>query len=161
MSAVARKVKNPGVGTGGMRAGGRPPFKPTDEQRMTVKSMAAIGMTTRQMGFIIGVDKDTLRKHFDYEIKTSLIKANLQVASNLFTMSKDNVRAAEFWLINRDPNNWKLRQVLEQHITVQENRPDLSRLTPTQIAQVRAVAQMLRGATPKTIEHQPEEDDGE
>ena len=79
---------------------GRPPFKPTDEQREQVKAMSSHGVPHRQQAPLIGCSSPkTLRKHFRDELNTGKIQANAKVAGALYQSALDgNVKAQTFWL---------------------------------------------------------------
>jgi hypothetical protein len=64
---------------------GRPPFKPTDEERKQVGQMVAVGIPQEQIAMVIrdGIDADTLAKHFKKEIRESKIIANAKVGGTL------------------------------------------------------------------------------
>ena len=55
----------------GVKPNGRPPFKPTDEQRDHVRRLKLLGLGDHRIGEFIGVSDVTLRKHFDYELQRS------------------------------------------------------------------------------------------
>ena len=83
---------------------GRPPLKFTPDQRKTVKSLAAFGISQKDICRVIGVGSvHTLEKHFRYELDTAAIEANAKVAQSLFKMatSGNNVAAAIFWAKSR------------------------------------------------------------
>ena len=79
---------------------GRPPFKPTDEQREQVKAMSSHGVPHRQQAPLIGCSSPkTLRKHFREELDIGKIQANAKVAGALYQSALDgNVKAQTFWL---------------------------------------------------------------
>ena len=79
---------------------GRPPFKPTDEQREQVKAMSSHGVPHRQQAPLIGYSSPkTLRKHFREELNTGKIQANAKVAGALYQSALEgNVKAQSFWL---------------------------------------------------------------
>ena len=81
------------------RMQGRPPFKPTDEQREQVKAMSSHGVPHRQQAPLIGCAPKTLRKHFREELNIGKIQANAKVAGALYQSALDgNVKAQTFWL---------------------------------------------------------------
>jgi hypothetical protein len=85
------------------RKPGRPPFKPTDMQRATVKAMAAYGVPQFDISKVVGVDEKTLRLHFGQELEIAGIEANAKVAQTLFKMATDPKHpkaaiCAMFWL---------------------------------------------------------------
>ena len=82
------------------RKQGRPPFKPTDEQREQVKAMSSHGVPHRQQAPLIGCSSPkTLRKHFREELNIGKIQANAKVAGALYQLALEgNVKAQSFWL---------------------------------------------------------------
>ena len=82
------------------RKQGRPPFKPTDEQREQVKAMSSHGVPHRQQAPLIGCSSPkTLRKHFRDELNLGKIQANAKVAGALYQSALEgNVKAQSFWL---------------------------------------------------------------
>ena len=59
-------------------------FCPGDEQRRTVEAMISYGIPQVDIARVIGIDPDTLRKHFREEIDTGAARANTRVAAFLF-----------------------------------------------------------------------------
>jgi len=59
-------------------------FCPDDEQRRTVEAMISYGIPQVDIARVIGIDDDTLRKHFREEIDTGAARANARVAAFLF-----------------------------------------------------------------------------
>jgi len=92
----------------------RPRFVPTEEQRSTVKSMAAYGIKQEDIATEIGLrSSKTLRKHFSQEIKRAAIQANTRVGQTLYKMatSGEEPAATIFWLKARA--GWRETQVVE------------------------------------------------
>lgn len=48
---------------------GKPPFKPTDEQRGEVKTLAGVGYSLTAIAEYLGIDANTVAKHFGDDIK--------------------------------------------------------------------------------------------
>ena len=88
---------------------GRPAFKPTEEQRATVRAMAAYGVPEDDIAKVIGTSGPTLRKHFRHELDTAHAEANAKVAQSLYNKATGDgpnaVTAAIFWLKTRA--GWK------------------------------------------------------
>lgn len=84
---------------------GRPPFKPTDEQRKMVEMFAACGIPQEEIARVVspgGIAKHTLQKHFREELDTGVIKANALIAGTLFNKAKAGDTASViFWLKTR------------------------------------------------------------
>ena len=89
------------------RKQGRPPFKPTDEQREQVIAMSSHGVPHRQQAPLIGCSSPkTLRKHFRDELNLGKIQANAKVAGALYQSALEgNVKAQSFWL--KTVGGWK------------------------------------------------------
>lgn len=105
--------------------GSRPQFNPTDEQRNIVTVMVAGGIQQEEIAAAIGISKPTLAKHFKTELKHGLARANAQVVAHLFKQTKDNVRAVEFWLTNRDQARWAHKNKVEGSLDLNMSLEDL------------------------------------
>lgn len=70
------------------KAGGRPAFKATDEQRKTVGAMAAYGTPHADIAAFLKIDPKTLRKHFREELDLGHIRANAQIGESLFQRAR-------------------------------------------------------------------------
>jgi hypothetical protein len=67
----------------------RPKFVPTDEQRRTVKSLAAYGIKQDGIARVLKFrSPKTLRKHFGEELSLGEIEAVAQVAQTHYQMAK-------------------------------------------------------------------------
>lgn len=95
------------------KGGGMPPFVPSDEQRSIVRVMVAAGIQQNQIAAALKIERTTLAKHFRDELDNGMVQANAQVVANLFRQTKLNVRAAEFWLTNRDSRRWAHKQRID------------------------------------------------
>ena len=75
-------------------------FRPTDEQRRTVKAMAGLGVPHEGIAILLEVDPKTLRKYFQSELDRGSVEATAKVAQSLFHMATvdKNVAAAIFWM---------------------------------------------------------------
>lgn len=77
-------------------------FKPTDDQRKTVKAMAAYGIPHADIAAVIGISAPTLVKNFRDELSVGQVEANAKVAQSLFQKAtapgKEGTIAAIFWL---------------------------------------------------------------
>tara|TARA_S200002703_G_C3752518_1_gene231549 strand:+ start:686 stop:1045 length:360 start_codon:yes stop_codon:yes gene_type:complete len=93
---------------------GRPPFKPTDDERKQVGQMVAVGIPTEQIAMVIrgGIDNDTLMKHFKTEVRESKILANAKVGGTLFNkVMNGDTAAAIFWA--KTQMGWSEKQIHE------------------------------------------------
>ncbi|MEI6283039.1 MAG: hypothetical protein WCP82_10065 [Alphaproteobacteria bacterium] len=98
---------------------GRKLFVPTEEQRAVVRVMVAGGIEQLVISDAIGISRVTLAKHFRKEIDIGAGQANAHVVANLFKQTKDNVRAAEFWLTNRDGKNWSHKREIAHDVKLE------------------------------------------
>ena len=85
------------------RGPGKPPFKPSDEQRAMVSAMVSYGIPHLEIASVIGISPNTLAKHFRNEIDTASARATTEVANALFdqAVNKGNTSAQIFWLKTR------------------------------------------------------------
>jgi len=94
------------------KGAGRPPFKPTDEQRKYVSQMIAVGIPQEQVARAIvegGIVVETLQKHFSEEIATASIKANAQVGGAAFSRAVGgDPQMIKWWTATR--MGWKETQ---------------------------------------------------
>jgi len=85
---------------------GKPPHKPTADQRKSVQAMTGFGIKQEDICTVIGICLHTLHKYYREEIDTGVTKANAMVAEGLFKQSMaGNVSAQIFWLKTRA--RWK------------------------------------------------------
>jgi len=65
---------------------GRPPYKPTKQDKKTVWTMAASGIRQKDIAACIadGIALKTLRKHFRNELDTAMIEANAKIGKTIF-----------------------------------------------------------------------------
>jgi len=101
-----------------MRKRGQPAYKPTDEERLLVEQMTAVGIPQESVAMVLrdGIDLKTLRKHFRRELDTAKIKANAKVGGTLFNkIMNGDTTAAIFWA--KTQMGWKETQVHEGDVT--------------------------------------------
>ena len=81
----------------------RPKLNPSQEERLMVKTMAAMGATHEYIAARIGIrSPKTLRKHFREEIDFGAAEANLVVSQSLHKKARDgDVTAGIFWMKSR------------------------------------------------------------
>lgn len=101
--------------------GGRPPVRPTAEQRKTVKAMTACGISQAEVCLIMGISKPTLHKHYRHELDTAMAQANAAVGKTAFKLATSGkcVAATIFWAKTR--MGWTEKQSVE--ITGKEEGP--------------------------------------
>lgn len=80
---------------------GRLAFQPTDEQRVIVKRLAAIGIPQKDISYAIGISEDTLGKYFRNELNIGPVEANEKVGTFLYLQAQENLTAAIFWAKTR------------------------------------------------------------
>lgn len=66
------------------RSGGRPEYKPSDEQRALVRRLRGAGTSIGEVAKAVGVSRNTLRKHFGAELETrpSPVEQQLELAGS-------------------------------------------------------------------------------
>jgi hypothetical protein len=90
----------------------RPPYVPTEQDRLTVRAMVAGGIDQTSIARVIGVTKErpfggvdqkTLRKHFRRELDAGALELNAAVVASLHVMATKgkNVAAAIWWTKTR------------------------------------------------------------
>jgi hypothetical protein len=100
--------------------GGRPSFKPTDQQRRDVLQYAAVGIGQDEMCVALGISLPTLHKYFRTELDTGAIKANAVIGGSIFNAGRNgNMQAAIFWAKTR--MGWKETNV--QEVTGKDGGP--------------------------------------
>ncbi len=90
------------------------PFKPTKAERREVEKLISVGIPQESVAMVIrgGIHKDTLRKHFRYELDTAMIKAHGKIGGKLFAMAMaGNVSSLIFYA--KTQMGWKETQVVE------------------------------------------------
>ena len=99
-----------------MPAAGTSKFIVTDEILTKVQSLASQGLTTVQIGDVLGVAERTVYKYkknnkqFAQAIKEGQAKGVATITNALFKSAKSGqVTSMIFWLKNRAPNEWKDR----------------------------------------------------
>tara|TARA_R110000823_G_scaffold228761_2_gene355934 strand:+ start:48 stop:419 length:372 start_codon:yes stop_codon:yes gene_type:complete len=93
---------------------GKPPFKPTADDRKTVSLMCAVGIPHEGIAACIGdgIDDKTLRKYFADELKTAKIKANAKIGGSIFNAAMaGNMTAASLWA--KTQMGWKEKSEIE------------------------------------------------
>lgn len=63
---------------------GRPPFKPTRKMRTSVERMCAVGDSQDTIARALGIDRNTLAKHFHEELLTGAAKRRREVVDMIF-----------------------------------------------------------------------------
>jgi hypothetical protein len=95
-----------------MAVTGRPPYEPTEQERLQVKTLAAVGIRHEDIAAKLGICADTLTKYYRKELDDGRVDANAVVARSLYEQAKTgNTAAMIFWLKTRA--GWKETQVNE------------------------------------------------
>jgi len=91
---------------------GRPPHEPTNENRLKVKTLAAVGTRFEDIAKKLGISENTMTKYYRQELDDGRIDANAAIAKSLYDQAKSgNTSAQIFWLKTRA--GWKETQVNE------------------------------------------------
>jgi len=122
---------------------GRPPFEFDDATLKKVESLAAQGLTKTQIARSLGIHRATLAKkkrensEIDDAIKRGEAKGIATITNALFTAAREgNITAQIFFLKNRDPDNWKDRQYVEETRRYEGINPEVRRdMTPQEAAE--------------------------
>ena len=104
---------------------GRPAYKPEKGDRALVGGLAMMGTPQDEIAKVLGISKNTLKKHFLDELKSGMEKANARVVASLFNSCiKGNVAAQIFWCKTR--LGWSEKSQIEVTTPVQEIFVELS-----------------------------------
>ena len=96
-------------------------YETTNENKMLVKTLAAVGITFEDIATKLEISSDTLVKYYKKELDDGRIDANASIGQTLFQQAKNgNTTAAIFWLKTRA--RWK-----ETH-SVEHSGPEGSEL---------------------------------
>lgn len=131
-------------------------FKPTEEQRKTVRAMTAYGITQKEVAAIFGIHSDTLRLHFAHELATATAEANAAVAQKLFQKATvgDDTTAQIFWLKTRA--KWSERIIIQDGDDVDYDPAALSDSDLTdRITRLRRAAAAHRATAPEDVPTEP------
>jgi hypothetical protein len=78
-------------------------YEPSDANRNQVRMMSAVGITQADIASFLGISVNSVRRHFEEELRLGGIQANMQVGGNLFKMAtgspevKSTIAAAIWW----------------------------------------------------------------
>lgn len=82
---------------------GRPEFKVSEALRRRVAIAAGGGMSHEEIAIAIGIDRNTLKKHFEAELSTGAFACRIEVLEAMHAAAgKGNVTAQRAYL-ERDP----------------------------------------------------------
>jgi len=125
---------------------GRPEYVIDDKVLKKVEDLAAHGLTKQQIALSLGIHVATLcKKRLENAELTEAIKrgeANgiKTVTNALFTAAREgNITAQIFFLKNRDPENWKDRQYVDETRRIIPADVEINKdMTPQQAAETYA-----------------------
>ena len=132
-------------------------YRPTEEQRRTVKAMAGLGVPHDGIAVLLDIDPKTLRKHFQAELERGSVEATAKVAQSLFQLATTgkSVAAAIFWMKARA--GWR-----EKHEVQVTTGSDYSKLTDAELERLVNEGfekwQHARSRVPPVIEGAVDED---
>ena len=107
-----------------MEAKKKPGRKAINLDHNEIERLAGMGLNERQICASLGINPSTLtRKKHIKSIKNALekgrAKAIAQVSSKLFNNAIEGKETSIIWFLkNRDPDNWKDRNILETNHTI-------------------------------------------
>lgn len=130
-------------------------FVPNESQREMVKTLHAVGMPHATIAKGIGIDQQTLAKHFRDELDHAAAEADAKVAGTMFRIAtdlthKDVQRAAQFWLQARA--KWRTQSEINFAAGDPDGSPDPNDVQATQITL------RFRSDRPKGLPGAPPED---
>lgn len=134
-----------GKGSAAGRNGGRignPAHKPTPELRKIAETHAAVGTPQWAIAIEMGISEDTLKRHYDKDLKIGLIRMNARVGSSVAKKALDgDADMQKFWLARRGGAAWMNKQAHEH--SGPQGRPietrDMSKLSNAQLAALAAL----------------------
>ncbi len=91
------RLKNSTRGTSvksGRKAGGRPPWQPSIEDRVAVEQMKFVGESDAMIARALKVDVDTMRKHCAYELENGYANQRRRVTKLMFEAADKGNAAA-------------------------------------------------------------------
>lgn len=98
---------------------------PTDDTRLRVERMSGCGIPQEDIGLVIGICKNTLRKHYKTELDTARTIANSEVAGMLYGKCMDgDTTSMIFWLKTRAGWSEKQQEAPASEIVVNIVAPD-------------------------------------
>lgn len=79
--------------------------KPTAESRTKVARLYLGGSIQDEIAYYLGITPETLRKHYDRELRVPLMDCNERLANDLYESAKNGDKDdRRFWLTHR--GNW-------------------------------------------------------
>lgn len=128
---------------GSKNKGGRPAFKPTEEQRNFVKALVMARHTREMIAETLHIDADTLRKHFAEEIRTSRSHMVAKASSALYSClhsNREEIRLSTAkYVLDQNAKEIAERRWLEQILTDLVGEGDFSRLSDSDFKALKAL----------------------
>ena len=82
-------------------------YVPTDDNREKVEEMAKFGINQRSISAILGIDEDTLQKHYRHELETSTSKMITKVAATLYEKAVYDKDVTSMIFILKTRGRWR------------------------------------------------------
>ena len=158
MTRKLRKAAIPPKAPGGKR------HKPTEETRRFAQFMAATGFNHREIGGVIGIGSQALRKFYKSELKFGKIRTNLAVIQSAFLQAvggpdhrwdKAKPQMTQFWL---ERNCGWLPPAVRMKMSGSIGHYDLSKLTDGQLDALEKLLEPIAIETGQLIEAQANEE---
>jgi hypothetical protein len=70
--------------------GGRPPHEPSEKNRAIVESASAFGIPQDAIATQLGIDGDTLRKHYRKELDEGIFKVHMKVGKTIVELATES-----------------------------------------------------------------------
>lgn len=106
-----------------MKKKGRKPYEVTEELRSQVRTLAGYGLSMKQIGDVIGMDRNTVAKHFEQDIEKGKSLAFTQATNALFSNIKKGKEASIFFYL-KTQWGWKETQKTELSAEIQTKMID-------------------------------------
>lgn len=90
-----------------------PGFKPSATQARQIEKLAVCGLSAREIGSVLGVEKSLLEFYYSYELKTAKLRTNASVGRVALKLALDGDHSdmTRFWL--KTQAGWKETEVHE------------------------------------------------
>jgi hypothetical protein len=78
-------------------------YTPTPEHRRLVESTSGVGLPYNEIASLIGVDEETLLRHYAHEIEVGQAKANAQIAKTIYNKAQEgDATSLKIWSDNQE-----------------------------------------------------------
>lgn len=131
---------------------GRPPHRPTGETRRQVEAMAALFLSQENMGAILGVSDDTLRRHYPAELARGGALGQHAIASGLHRLMEKGNAAALIYMA-KVKLGWSEKLKVEHAAGSRDEsfRRYLAMPEAERLAQLRVLAARVLGPAPDPV----------